>query len=84
MTRGRRSTSHATLYATHHIMNPVTKTFTLGPKINDMKIKNLQRDSEREKDTGINERQRSNKQKENGKEKYNRASDKLTNRQTKT
>ena len=49
-----------------------------------MKIKNLQRDSEREKDTGINERQRSNKQKENGKEKYNRASDKLTNRQTKT
>ena len=53
-----------------------------------MKIKNLQRDSEtarqREKDTGIDERQRSNKQKENGKEKYNRASDKLTNRQTKT
>ena len=69
-------------------MNPVTKTFTLRPKINDMKIKNLQRDSERarqrEKDTGKNERKRSNKQKENGKEKCNRASDKLMNRQTKT
>ena len=72
-------------------MNPVTKTFTLGPKINDMKIKNLQRDSEtaRQRDSERktqekNERKRSNKQKENGKEKYNRASDKLTNRQTKT